>query len=268
MNQAPGSAPFMPVCSGDTSRAHRLDVQRGFFGRLAIQAQNRLESWVARVSRLRDAPVYDSADFAWVPEVERDWHGIRAELDAVMRERERLPNFQEILSEVQTINRDDHWKTYWLIGSGIDCSGNAQRCPQTMAALQRIPGVLNAFFSILAPGKHVPPHRGAYNGILRYHLGLIVPEPRERAGIRIADRICGWEEGRSLIFDDSFNHEAWNFTGGWRVVLFVDFARPLRQPWHALNRALLAAGALLPMMRRAASRHRDWHKRFYREPAG
>ena len=94
----------------------------------------------------------------------------------------------------------------------------------------------------------------------------MVPEPRWMAGIRIADRICHWEEGRSLIFDDSFNHEAWNFTEGWRVVLFVDFARPLRRPFHAIHRSFLRAGALLPLMRRAGNRHRSWQLRFYAAP--
>ena len=34
--------------------------------------------------------------------------------------------------------------------------------------------MMTAFFSILAPGKHIPPHRGPYKGLLRYHLGLQV----------------------------------------------------------------------------------------------
>jgi aspartyl/asparaginyl beta-hydroxylase (cupin superfamily) len=39
-----------------------------------------------------------------------------------------------------------------------------------------------AFFSILAPGKHLPAHRGPYKGVMRYHLGLLIPEPRRSAG--------------------------------------------------------------------------------------
>ena len=35
-----------------------------------------------------------------------------------------------------------------------------------------------AFFSILAPGKHIPEHRGSLKGVIRYHLALKVPEPR------------------------------------------------------------------------------------------
>ena len=103
----------------------------------------------------------------------------------------------------------------------MDCSDNAARCPETMKALGKIPGLSTAFFSILSPGKHIPPHRGAYNGVLRLHLALQVPEPRDLVRIRIARQICHWEEGKCLIFDDTFNHEVWNDTAGYRVVLFV-----------------------------------------------
>lgn len=255
--------PYTPEPGYETGRAHRLDQRQSAFGRLALWSQTLLETAVAKVSQIPDTPVYENTDFPWVAEVEAYWPAIRRELETVMRERGRLPSFHEILDEVRTITQDDQWKTYWLQGAGMDCSENASSCPETMRALAAIPGVINAFFSILAPGKHIPAHRGAYNGILRYHLGVIVPEPQWMAGIRIGDRICQWREGESLIFDDSFNHEAWNDTEGWRVVLFVDFVRPLRRPWHWLNQGMIAAGGLLPVMRRAASRHRQWQRAFY-----
>jgi len=265
MNQPlPSLTPYTPKPGYETGRAHRLGSEPTLSGRLAIRAQTLLETAIAKVSKIRDTPVYDARDFGWAPRVESYWPLIRRELDTVLHDRSRLPSFHEILDEVRTITTDDQWKTYWLVGAGLDTRENAARCPQTMRALAEIPGVINAFFSILAPGKIIPAHRGAYNGILRYHLGVLVPQPHWMAGIRVADRICHWQEGESLIFDDSFNHEAWNCTEGWRVVLFVDFARPLKQPFHALNRAMLGAGALLPLMRRANLRHRLWQKQFNR----
>src|SRR3546814_1185258 len=126
----------------------------------------------------------------------------------------------------------DLWKTYWLLSAGMDFSETRRHFPQTTRLLKQIPGASTSFFSILAPGKKIPPHRGAYNGILRCHLGLIVPEPAEHVAIRVGKHICHWREGETLIFDDSFNHEVWNDTDDWRVVLFIDFARPLRQPWQ------------------------------------
>jgi len=119
-----------------------------------------------------------------------------------------------------------------------------------------------AFFSILAPGKHLPPHRGPFKGVLRYHLGLIVPKPEVSCGIRVADETRHWKEGESLVFDDTYMHEAWNNTNRDRVVLFMDFVRPLRFPASLLNWVLLNAIAVSPFVLGAAGNYLAWEKRF------
>jgi beta-hydroxylase len=230
-----------------------------------LKLQNALESSVAGVSRHGDPPIYDTATFPWAAEVEREWKSVRSELDQVMKYRDKMPSFQEILKEVSTIQTDHNWKTYWLAGIGMDCSENAKRCPETMRLLSKIPGMKTAFFSILSPHKHIPAHRGAYNGVLRLHLGLLVPEPREKCRIRIGNEIRHWTEGKCLIFDDTFNHEVWNDTEGYRVVLFVDFARPLKQPFHAMNEAFLSIGAFAPFLREAGDKQKKWERKFYQK---
>lgn len=234
-------------------------------GRIWRALVNRLETAVVRRSVLPDQGVYDNAHFPWAAGFAAHWQTIRAELDAVMQRRADMPSFHEIIEEVGTITRDDDWKTFFLIGSAMDCSGNAARCPDTMRLLQQVPGIVTAFFSILGPGKHIPAHRGAYNGVLRLHLGLIVPEPKARCRIRIGDNIRNWDEGELLIFDDTYNHEVWNDTDGWRVVLFVDFARPLHQPWHWLNQRFIGLGPLAPFLREAGRKQKKWEQAFYRK---
>jgi beta-hydroxylase len=93
---------------------------------------------------------------------------------------------------VEPITQDNHWKTFFFYGYGFECEENCRLCPETARVLKSIPGVKTAFFSILSPGKYIPPHRGPYNGVLRFHLGLIVPEPREQCRIRVADNIRHW----------------------------------------------------------------------------
>lgn len=244
------------------AQRHAVTRPRGFGGRVGAAAQAALEAFVARVSLQGDPMVYRRADFPWVPVIEAHWHEARAELDALLPRRAEMPSFQDILAEVGTIQTDDQWKTWWLCGIGMDCRRSAARCPRTMALLAQVPGVKNAFFSILAPGKHVPAHRGAYNGVLRLHLALKVPEPRKCCRIRIGDQLHCWREGEALIFDDSFEHEVWNETDDCRVVLFVDFARPLRPPWHALNELLLDSGRLAPFLREADRRQQAWQRQF------
>jgi beta-hydroxylase len=173
-----------------------------------------------------------------------------------------MPSFQDILKEVGAIQSDNNWKTFFLAGIGMDCEQNAQRCPETMRLLGKIPGMTTAFFSILSPGKHIPAHRGAWNGILRFHLGLMVPEPRERVRIRIGNDFYSWREGEALIFDDTFNHEVWNDTDETRVVLFVDVLRPLPFPESAINRLIVGAIALSPFVLDAKRNQKAWETRY------
>lgn len=257
----------VPAASVRPELRHRQYTQPpapGLIGQLSRALVNQLETTVVRKSLLPDVPVYDPADFAWAAPLAAQWRTIREELDALMPDRARMPSFHEILSEVSTITQDDAWKTFFLVGAGMDCSGNAARCPNTMRVLEGIPGVVTAFFSILGPGKHIPAHRGAYNGLLRLHLGLRVPEPASACRIRIGDQIRSWNEGELLIFDDTYNHEVWNDTNGWRVVLFVDFPRPLKQPWHWLNERFVGLGALAPFLREAGRRQKRWERGFYK----
>lgn len=246
-------------------RKHRLASPKSWTGRLGLALQDWLESFIARVSVHGDPPIYETRTFPWASELESGWAKIRKELDAVMVYRDQMPSFQDILKEVSTIQTDNDWKTFFLAGIGMDCRENAARCPETMRLLGKIPGMTTAFFSILSPHKHIPAHRGAYNGLLRFHLGLVVPEPRERVRIRIGNEFRHWTEGKALIFDDTFNHEVWNDTDGFRVVLFVDFTRPLRQPWHWLNERLLGVGALAPFLREAGKKQTAWQKKFYQK---
>jgi beta-hydroxylase len=258
-------ATAVPSQTNYADRKHRLGLPTTLTGRLGLWAQDKLESFVAAVSINGDPRIYEAKTFPWVAELEADWKKIRAELDAVMVYRDQMPSFQDILKEVETIQTDNDWKTFFLAGIGMDCRENAERCPETMRLLGRIPGMKTAFFSILSPHKHIPAHRGAYNGLLRFHLGLLVPEPRDKVRIRIGNDFRNWTEGKALLFDDTFNHEVWNDTDGFRVVLFVDFARPLKQPWHWLNERFLSIGTFAPFLREAGKKQAAWQKKFYKK---
>ncbi len=246
-------------------RRHTLDVGGSWWQRLLRKLSEMIEAGVVKVSLLGDPAIYDTAWFPWTQSLCCQWRQIRSELDLLLEQRDRLPNFQDIVIEASAITQDAGWKTFWLAGVGMDCGANRRQCPQTAQLLNRIPGLRTAFFSILAPGKHIPNHRGAYNGLLRLHLALKVPSPLERCRIRIGDQVVNWREGEVLIFDDSFQHEVWNDTLGERVVLFVDFARPLSTPWHWLNQRFLDLGYLAPFLRRAHRRQRQWMDTFYQQ---
>ncbi len=216
-----------------------------------------------RFSRVGDSTFFDAALFPWVPGVEGDWRAIRAELDTVLHYASDIPNFQDISEENRALSDDDGWKTFFFRAWGIRIASNCVRCPATAAALDRIPGLKSAFFSILLPGKHLPAHRGPYAGVLRYHLGLIVPDVA-RCRIRVGDEIGHWREGGSLIFDDTFEHEVWNNTESIRVVLFTDVARPLPWPLRMINETVIWLIAHSSLVRPGLVKFEEWDRRLER----
>jgi len=219
-----------------------------------------------RYSKVGNPPVYDNATFPWAREIEREWHLIRAELERVLERQADLPSFHELSADVQTISKDRAWKTFFLTGYGLSSRRNIEKCPETWRILQCIPGLKTAMFSIFEPGKHLPAHRGPYNGVLRLHLGLIVPPAREgELAIRVDQQVCHWQEGKALIFDDAYEHEAWNHTDKTRVVLFVDFVKPLRFPARVVNWLLLNLAVFTPFIREGLENQKAWEKKFYEE---
>jgi len=220
----------------------------------------RAEEMVSRYTRVGSHFFFDTNDFPWCADLERATPQIRRELLAVLSSAQAVPRFQDISPEQTRITKDDGWRTFLLSAYGRKIRKNCDRCPQTAKALQAIPGMRTAFFSILSPGKEVPFHRGPYNGVLRYHLGLIVPEGGAQCAIVVGPEQRRWAEGSSLIFDDSHLHRAWNRSGSVRVVLFVDFVRPLQGPASILNWLYIQMMSMSQAARKTLKLQKDWEK--------
>lgn len=220
-----------------------------------------LERTILRSSLVGTSAFLRPDDFPWVRRLEENWRDIRSELELVLRYRDDLPAFHEISADVSDIS-DENWKTFFFYGYGFRSETNCARCPRTAELLAGVPGLTTAFFSILAPGKRITPHRGPWKGVIRYHLGLIVPEPADACGISVGGEVAHWREGGSLIFDDAFEHAAWNDTTGTRVVLFLDVLRPCRFPGSWVNRSVIWVVAHSPFIRDAKRRHLAWERGF------
>ena len=223
-----------------------------------------IERFIGGRSLVGDATFFNNERFPWVAHIEASWDVIREELEAVLEDQAALPNFQEISKDQIEITDDDRWKTFFLYGYGFEAKLGVEMCPRTAALMREIPGMTTAMFSILSPRKHILAHRGPYKGVLRYHLGLIVPEQAAACRIRVGEDIRHWEAGRSMVFDDTFNHEVWNDTEETRVVLFVDVLRPLPEPWATVNRLIVKAIGLSPFVLDAKRNQEAWERR-YRE---
>ncbi len=143
------------------------------------------------------------------------------------------------------------WNVSYLYLHGISFDKNTEKCPITMNTIENIISkhYSHALFSALAPNTHVTPHYGPTNKKLRCHLPLYVdnnddkgdfplrtcgrcsalatdtddttaprtvdstcPCRRKCAWLRVADKTIEIKQNKCVIFDDSFEHEAYNGT--------------------------------------------------------
>jgi aspartyl/asparaginyl beta-hydroxylase (cupin superfamily) len=164
---------------------------------------------------------YEPSDFPWVKPLEEAFPTIKRELANVLRQDGE--GFKAYMSEGQV--RLEGWNTFNFFFYGKKFEENCALCPKTAALLESLPRFErdHIMFSALNPHSHIPPHTGPMNGIIRGHLAMTVP-----AGcyIRVGKDERTWEEGKVLVFDDSFEHEVWNHGDHVRIVLFMNFWHP------------------------------------------
>jgi aspartyl/asparaginyl beta-hydroxylase (cupin superfamily) len=197
--------------------------------------------------------------FPWLAAFEAATPAIRAELEALMRSErsELVPYLQyeshEPLAQWRELNRNLDWTAIHLVDHGRRIDANADQCPQTMELLKlvdqpEIPGAgPTAMFSLLAPGKVIPPHSGVNNTRLLCHLPLIVPG---MCWFRVGAQVREWQRGQAWVFDDSIEHEARNETDQLRVIMIFDLWHPDLSPAEqaaitaTVGAASMPAGAL------------------------
>lgn len=188
------------------------------------------------VPRLPAIPFYAREQFPWLPILEAKTDIIREELLTLLREnRDRFTpyikyNPGDPVNQWQELNHSLQWSSFDLWRGGVPQLENLERCPATAQALKEmevvdIAGLCpNAMFSALAPKTHIPPHHGETNARLVAHLPLIIPD---KCKLRVGFEERQWEMGKTLIFDDTLEHEASNDSDELRVVLIFDVWNPL-----------------------------------------
>lgn len=116
------------------------------------------------------------------------------------------------------------WRSFFLRVADRDIAANLARMPTLAAVLREMPEAYNVLLSILDPGHDIVPHRGYFKGILRYHLGVVVPSPGD-ATLTCGGQRYQWREGAGVLFDDMFVHSVENRCVEPRVVLYLDIRR-------------------------------------------
>ena len=217
-----------------------------------------LERCVCFGATYADAPFYDPTQFKWLEALEADSAAMKEEALRMLEKFDSLMSLSHLSKYQENVDNDDHWKVFILSGYGMIPRIASEWCPRTVEALHRVNGLSTAVFSILHPGKRIAPHRGLYKGLSRCHLALVVPTDAEACWIRVGDETRHWTQGRTLVFEDTMEHEVWNQTDEFRVVLLITFQRPLRLPFRLMNRGILWLVSKSPYVTDTVHRYREW----------
>ncbi|CAM9536759.1 unnamed protein product [Scytosiphon promiscuus] len=174
---------------------------------------------------LRSKAFWSAEEFKepWVAELEEGFRDAREEL-LTLRGRGgfqpyRAPRGRSIgrgaLAAKDGVGSHCHkggdWNVFYLfLHDAVDFSKNRSMCPKTVSLVEALPRhYKHAFLSALAPGTHVVKHNGPTNKKLRVHLPLVAP-CGGLSRLRVGSETREVAAGQALVFDDSFEHEAWN----------------------------------------------------------
>ncbi|WP_217705744.1 aspartyl/asparaginyl beta-hydroxylase domain-containing protein [Peristeroidobacter soli] len=196
------------------------------------------------------APYLDRSLFPWIERLEAQTDAIRQELLQLLRSdagRERVFNTEAIEKQnLRGLQTPPSWNGYYFYRHGERRADNCLACPVTASTLEFLPlshvreHGPEVLFSVFTAGTHLLPHRGVTNSRLVGHLPLLVPPD---CALNVGGEVHEWREGRAVIFDDTYEHEAWNRSDRTRVVLIFDIWNP-----HLTEAERAAVELLVPAM--------------------
>lgn len=171
--------------------------------------------------------------FPWIEQLEAQTDAIRQELLQLLPSgagRERVFTTEAVEQQnLRGLKSPPSWNGYYFYRHGERRDDNCAACPVTARTLQLLPLAHvrdhgpEVLFSVFTAGTHLLPHRGVTNTRLVGHLPLLVPT---ECALNVGGEVRAWQEGRAVVFDDTYEHEAWNRSERTRVVLIFDIWNP------------------------------------------
>ena len=181
---------------------------------------NPLQRPVSRfVKGLTSQPWYNTENYPFIAKLEAGYENIKSELMYNMKNRLHL-----FTGETENLHVGGEWTELRLKSSGYGFTEHAKYFEKTMKCIRDCGQEFTSIkFSAIKAGTHIRTHTGPSNERLRLHLTLIHDGG---ARIRVGKEWHTWEEGKVIMFDDSWEHEVIHTGHNIRVVLIMDIWHP------------------------------------------
>lgn len=172
--------------------------------------------------------------FTWHEQLERQYPEIRDEilagLDVAKDGKPYLGDGHRLEGEQwEPLVNKMSWASVHLYSRGVANQQVIGKFPKTLAALERLPlstfdgNPAEVFVSVLAPHTRIPEHYGVSSAILTAHLPIEVPPG---CALQVHEETRVPEAGKLMVFDDTWEHSAWNDSDRQRVVLIFELWHP------------------------------------------
>ena len=126
----------------------------------------------------------------------------------------------------------DRWLSYALVletgAPVLEAFAAFPRLAGLLAELVELKLPCKTYFALMKPSVHLAEHCGGQNIALRMHFALRIPAGD--TAIRVGGVERRWENGKSIFFDDTFVHEAWNRTDQDRYIVLMRLLHPELTP--------------------------------------
>ncbi|CAM9402408.1 unnamed protein product [Phaeothamnion confervicola] len=172
-------------------------------------------------------PWHDTEAYSWALGLEENWKTIAIELSNAMKKKnlaQRGNNVWAAAAREEAMAYGPDWRTLVLQDRTWDAANSAIFKKTTKIIKDLGVPSCEVFFARQEPRTGIKPHTDNCNFILTAHLGLDVPEGE--CWIRVGNERRDWRNGRTMVFDTSFEHETDNATDLPRTVLLIRFWHP------------------------------------------
>lgn len=232
---------------GDLRRDHEPELDRvslavrGYLGEIELRSPDaRQRPKFFYFPGLPVGPYHDPFLQPWAPRLRDAFPEIRRDALSLLESGHPLEDFMGFKpgddreNYVGGSGPDAAWDAFFFYRKGRRFDVNHNLAPATSAVLDGLDlcrirnQTPEVCFSVMAPGTHIKAHHGVTNTRLVVHLPLIIPEDCALNIVGVGSH--HWVEGQLMMFDDTFEHEAWNRSGHPRAILLMDAWNPLLTP--------------------------------------